>query len=149
MELACEKPRAWLGSPNGAKGGRPVAGESPSSALRILAKGFFMSNSIPISEAAAIIGSAMFLDVRKPHAHTDSGLSIPGSTWRHPFDALNWSSTLRNGPFIAYCVHGHEVSQSVAGFLRDCGHDCRFLEGGFEAWREAGLPVAGIGGTNG
>ena len=134
---------------HGAKGGRPVAGESPSSALRILAKGLFMSHFISATEAVALDGSVTLIDVRKPHARTVSGLSIPGSTWLHPFDALNWSASLGNGPIMVYCVHGHEVSQSVAGFLRDCGHDCRYLEGGFEAWREAGLPVAGIGGSNG
>ena len=34
---------------------------------------------------------------------------------------------------VVYCVHGHEVSQSAAKAL-----GARYLEGGIEAWREAG-----------
>ena len=36
-----------------------------------------------------------------------------------------------------YCVHGHEVSQNAAKAL-----GARFLEGGIEAWREAGGELA-------
>jgi rhodanese-related sulfurtransferase len=41
-----------------------------------------------------------------------------------------------------HCVHGHEVSQNAARTLRDAGFDVTVLEGGFEAWREAGFDVA-------
>jgi Fe-Mn family superoxide dismutase len=38
-----------------------------------------------------------------------------------------------------YCVHGHEVSQSVALALRAHGLDARFVAGGIEACRAAGV----------
>ena len=44
-------------------------------------------------------------------------------------------------PAVLYCVHGHEVSQGAAAILRRQGYDVRVLEGGIEAWREAGLPL--------
>lgn len=83
----------------------------------------------------------VILDVRKPAARMASGLKIPGSLWRHPFDALTWAEEFKPGKAVVYCVQGHEVSMAVSGFLRDCGVDAAMLEGGFEAWRAAGLPV--------
>ncbi len=100
-----------------------------------------MSPIISLEEAAAIVDTAMFVDVRKPAASLASGFSIKRAIWRHPFDALNWHEEFTKAKIIVYCVHGHELSRSVAGFLRDCGHDCQFLEGGFEAWLAAGLAV--------
>jgi rhodanese-related sulfurtransferase len=41
-------------------------------------------------------------------------------------------------------VHGHEVSQAVRGFLADMGIEAMIVEGGFEAWRAADLPVAPV-----
>ncbi|HUL56255.1 MAG TPA: chromate resistance protein ChrB domain-containing protein [Usitatibacter sp.] len=42
---------------------------------------------------------------------------------------------------VAYCVHGHELSQGAAAALRAAGHDAAFLEGGIDAWRGEGLPT--------
>ena len=39
---------------------------------------------------------------------------------------------------VVYCVHGHEVSQNAAKAL-----GARYLEGGIEAWREAGGALLG------
>ncbi len=89
----------------------------------------------------------MIVDVRKPRARTVSGLAIAGSRSCHPFDALNWKEELRGRLVVVYCVHGHEVSQAVCGFLRDEGIDALYLEGGFEAWRDAGYTLEPVAGT--
>jgi superoxide dismutase, Fe-Mn family len=39
------------------------------------------------------------------------------------------------------CVHGLDVGRSTALALRARGFDARYLVGGIEAWREAGLPM--------
>ena len=85
-----------------------------------------------------------FLDVRKPQARLKSGLTIPGAVWRHPFDALNWADEFAGGQVAIFCVHGHEVSKAVGGYLADLGIDVALIEGGFESWREAGLPVTAL-----
>jgi len=84
------------------------------------------------------------IDVRKPAARLASGSAIPGSVWRHPFNAVNWADEFRGGRVVVYCVHGHEVSQAVRGFLADMGIEAMIVEGGFEAWRAADLPVAPV-----
>jgi Fe-Mn family superoxide dismutase len=88
----------------------------------------------------------LLIDVRKAPARGASGLTIPLSRYCHPFDAMNWVESLDGRSVIVFCVHGHEVSKAVCGYLRDEGVDARFLAGGFEAWRKAGLPVESVEG---
>jgi hypothetical protein len=42
---------------------------------------------------------------------------------------------------VAYCVHGHEVSQNVASALRQLGVQAAYLEGGIAGWKDQGLPT--------
>lgn len=81
------------------------------------------------------------IDVRKPAARKASGSAMPGAVWRHPFDAANWADAFRGMRVAVYCVHGHEVSQAVRGYMADIGIEAVIVEGGFEAWKAAGLPV--------
>ena len=84
------------------------------------------------------------IDVRRAAAFERDPVRIPMSLRCEPdsgFDAL--SATLeRWRPVVAYCVHGHEVSQNAARVLRERGLRATFLAGGIEHWREAGLPIA-------
>jgi thiosulfate sulfurtransferase len=81
------------------------------------------------------------VDVRKAPARGRSGLTMPGAVWRAPFLAENWWQEFTGQEVVVFCVHGHEVSKAVAGFLNDQGIEARFLEGGFEAYREVGGAV--------
>ena len=95
----------------------------------------------PADLAAFPAGSISLVDVRKPGARAASGMTIPGALWRHPFDAANWAGEFRGTKVVVYCVHGHEVSQAVRGYLADMGIEALLLEGGFEAWQQSGLPL--------
>jgi len=105
---------------------------------------------ITIQDASAHKDGALFLDVRKPRARGASGKTIPMSQYCHPFDALNWldnhSAALEGKEVVVFCVHGHEVSQAVCGFLRDEGVEAVYLKGGFEAWRAANFPTSVVEG---
>ncbi len=100
-----------------------------------------MQISITVEELLESTFSGHLVDVRKPEARAASGFGMPGVQWRHPFDAINWVDSLPRHRVVVFCVHGHEVSQAVAGYLRDEGVDALYLEGGFEAWKEAGGQV--------
>lgn len=99
------------------------------------------TSAITPSDLAGSRDGSTIIDVRKPKGRRKSGYAIPGSVWLHPFAAAGWASAYHGLSVVVYCVHGHEVSQAVRGFLDDMGVDAAVLEGGFEAWREAGLPV--------
>ena len=99
-------------------------------------------SKISVTKLADSLNDVTLIDVRKPAARAASGLSIEKAAWRHPFDALRWIDQIdRHRKIVVFCVHGHEVSQAVHSFLRDDGIDASYLEGGFDAWREAGHNV--------
>jgi len=76
----------------------------------------------------------LVIDVRRHPRFIESPFYLQGALRRDPDRVAEWSKTLpAAASVIVYCVHGHEVSQGVAGAL-----NVRYLEGGIEAWREAG-----------
>jgi len=103
-----------------------------------------MSLVITPSQLAVSISTWTVLDVRKDGARRSSMQTIPGAIHRKPFDAENWWRHYAGRKVIVFCVHGAEVSQGVRGFLRDNGIDAAHLQGGFDAWQAAGLPVEAI-----
>jgi len=106
-------------------------------------------NALPISpdDLYASLGTAnapLLIDVRRAQAFEADDRQIIGSTWRLPEDVSSWLKALPRGRrVVAYCVHGHEVSQGVASALRAVGIAAAYLEGGITAWKERALPTRG------
>ena len=100
---------------------------------------------ISSSELYARLGTAsapVLLDVRRDEAYGKDGGLIVGAFHRSPADVERWSKDLASGrPVVAYCVHGHEVSQGVAASLQRAGIEAAYLDGGIAGWKEAGLPT--------
>jgi rhodanese-related sulfurtransferase len=95
-----------------------------------------MDASISFAELSkALRGSAppLVIDVRRNARFFESPYFLKGALRRDPERLPDWRASLPEGPKVVYCVHGHEVSQNAAQAL-----GARFLEGGIEAWREAG-----------
>jgi rhodanese-related sulfurtransferase len=89
-------------------------------------------------------GSPLVLDVRKAEAYASSPRLLPGALRVEPGRLPQDAAALpRDRPVVAYCVHGHEVSQGAARSLRDAGLDAAYLEHGVTGWRNAGLPTMG------
>jgi rhodanese-related sulfurtransferase len=103
-------------------------------------------DTVSISPALlySLIGSSrspLVLDVRRAPAFEADPQVIAGALRPDP-DAVAFANRHAAGrPVVAYCVHGHEVSQGAARALSQAGHDASFLEGGIEAWRDAKLPT--------
>jgi thiosulfate sulfurtransferase len=83
------------------------------------------------------------LDVRRAQKRQADGDDIAGSRWLDPALWLDWKDEFKAAPqpVVLYCAHGHEISQGLAAALRAMGADARYLEGGIEAWRQAGHEV--------
>ena len=92
----------------------------------------------------SLIGSAdapLILDVRRDKAF-DADRAIIASALRPHGDLADFAARHAAGrPIVAYCVHGHEVSQEAARALGRAGHVASWLEGGIEAWRAEKLPT--------
>jgi rhodanese-related sulfurtransferase len=97
------------------------------------------TNSISPEKLARLIGTTncpVIVDVRP-----NPDLLLPSSILR-PAESVNeWAPGLAGRKVVVSCVHGQERSAGVAAILRSQGVSAEILEGGFAAWRDAGLAV--------
>ena len=90
----------------------------------------------------AATGDALLVDLRKLPAVAASGQLIEGAERRDPFNFSHDDPLMADArPLIAFCVHGHAVSQFACALLMLHGRDARYVTGGFEALRTAGAPL--------
>ncbi len=101
-----------------------------------------MNASISPAELHARLDSStppIVIDVRKGPTFLGAPDLIRGALRRDPLRVAEWSKSVPSeADIVVYCVHGHEVSQNAAKAL-----GARYLEGGLEAWREAGGQLFG------
>ncbi|HEX2554424.1 MAG TPA: sulfurtransferase/chromate resistance protein [Microvirga sp.] len=83
------------------------------------------------------------LDVRIDEDAAADPRLIPGSARRshHAVADAAEAEALRGRPVVVSCQRGLKLSQGAAAWLRVHGVEAMSLVGGFEAWREAGLPL--------
>jgi rhodanese-related sulfurtransferase len=97
------------------------------------------TNSISPDKLFRLVGTPNcpeVIDVRP-----DGNEMLPASSRRSAEAARDWAGMLAGKKVVVSCVHGRERSAGVAAILRSEGVDAEILEGGFMAWRDAGLPV--------
>ncbi len=106
-------------------------------------------SSVPSINAAALkqaLNSSsppLVIDVRRKPAFSGAADMVTGALRRDPVAVDKWGLTLpASSNVVVYCVHGHDVSQGAASALAAFGMNAQFLEGGIEAWREAGGALA-------
>jgi len=101
-----------------------------------------MEESIDAHALLAADGEVTIIDIRR--APDDA--QIPGSL-RYDGEALADAAIppfAKDARIVLYCGSGNSCSR-VAGVLRARGYDARALEGGYAAWKAAGLPTEPIG----
>lgn len=83
---------------------------------------------------------ATVLDVRLSEDFAADPELIPDAMYRDPDEIVTWVRSMSpvDGPVIVYCVRGKWVSQKAATYLKDQGFEVVSLEGGIEAWKDAG-----------
>jgi len=100
------------------------------------------------SPTEAADGDVLVVDLRSQDVRERDGI-IPGSV-HVPLSVLEWRCDQRSGfanPILAgrmlvlACDHGYSSSLAAERLLA-LGIEAGDVIGGFEAWREAGLPVA-------
>ncbi len=108
----------------------------------------------PEEAVAAIREGAVLIDVRSDHQRERDGI-VPDAI-HHPRNVLEWRADPESDArderiadhgkrLIVMCDAGY-ASSLAARTLQDLGFDAATdLDGGFQAWREAGLPVAPYG----
>jgi rhodanese-related sulfurtransferase len=95
----------------------------------------------------AAVSSALLVDTRSTDERTRDGV-IPGSV-HVPLSVLEWRADQSSGfanrhlagrTLILVCAHGCSSSLAAAR-LAELGVEAGDVDGGFDAWRDAGLPV--------
>ena len=95
-------------------------------------------NAISADKLFRLIGTPScpaILDVREP-----SDALVPASRPASPDEIDRWAGDI-DGSAVVLCHHGGSRSAGVAALLRSRGVQAEILEGGFDAWKAAGLPT--------
>jgi rhodanese-related sulfurtransferase len=87
--------------------------------------------------------NALVLDVRRADDYSKSEDVIPGSFWKNPERIDEWITALpKTQQVVIYCARGGSVSNSVVDRLQAEGIQARYIEGGIEGWKSAGVSLA-------
>jgi rhodanese-related sulfurtransferase len=101
-------------------------------------------NAISSDKLARIIGTPrapLLLDVRSEDDYAADPRLLPGATRIDDQALVALAAQFGGQPSITVCQAGHRRSQGTAAWLRAEGCPSEYLDGGFEAWRSAGLPL--------
>lgn len=101
--------------------------------------------TLPPADAARLIREqgALLVDVREPDEHARA--RIPGAT-NLPLSRLHEAElAVQDGrPVLFHCRSGARTAGNAAALAGKAGETCQayIVEGGLDAWKAAGLPVA-------
>lgn len=101
-------------------------------------------NAITFDKLTRIVGTPrapLLLDVRSEQDFAADPRLLPGATRVDDQTLVALAPQLGGQPSITVCQAGHRRSQGAAAWLRAEGCPSEYLEGGFGAWRAAGLPL--------
>jgi rhodanese-related sulfurtransferase len=101
-------------------------------------------NTISVDKLARLVGTPKcpaLIDVRCDDDFDADPHLIPSAVRRLSDEAESWGPSLNSRSAIVICQSGLELSQGTAAHLRHQGSPAEVLEGGFDAWRQATLPV--------
>src|SRR5450432_1738035 len=94
-----------------------------------------------LSRIIGLPGTPLLVDVRPCDERGSSRHVLPTARPMKAHTVAAWAHSFSGRRVIVYCRDGGNVSQGTAAWLRQAGIDAQTLEGGFEAWREAGQPL--------
>ena len=101
-------------------------------------------SSISSEKLSRLIGTASapaLVDVRiDDHFAADPRL-IPGAIRHSHEDVAHWGDHYADQSAIVICLRGQKLAQGTAAWLRHANVAAETLEGGFEAWKAAKLPL--------
>lgn len=101
-------------------------------------------NAISLAKLDRIVGTPrapLVLDVRSEEDFASDPRLLPGAIRADDQALAALAPKLEGQASIAVCEAGHRRSQGASAWLRAEGLASEYLEGGFAAWRAAGLPL--------
>jgi len=86
-------------------------------------------------------GAPRIIDARIEEDLAADPRRVPAALHRPGLAAANWAGEFAGEEAVVYCERGLKISQGAAAWLRHNGARARVLEGGFQSWISAGLPL--------
>jgi rhodanese-related sulfurtransferase len=83
----------------------------------------------------------VLIDVRTEEDFAADQRLIPGAVRRDHRQAADWGGEFQGQPAIVVCFRGEKLAQGTAAWLRHLDVPAESLEGGFEGWKAAKLPL--------
>ena len=99
---------------------------------------------ITVAQFSRLIGlpdAPAVVDVRIDDDYRADSRLVPGSLRRDYRATAGWAPDYRAKSVVVICQRGQKLSEGTAAWLRHEGLDAQTLEGGFEAWKQAGQPL--------
>jgi rhodanese-related sulfurtransferase len=103
--------------------------------------------TISADKLARLIGTAnapALIDVRTEEDFAADRRLIPGSIKLSHDKVPDWGGEFAGRPAIVTCLRGEKLAQGTAAWLRQLGAQAETLEGGFEGWKAAKLPLVDV-----
>jgi rhodanese-related sulfurtransferase len=100
-----------------------------------------LPTEITTSQLSRLIGlptAPDIVDVRIDDDYRADTRLLPGALRRPHHDVETWATAYKTKSVIVVCQKGQKLSHGVAAWLRHYGIDAQSLDGGFEAWKQAG-----------
>src|SRR6478609_10238838 len=100
--------------------------------------------TISSDKLARLIGTAnapVLIDVRTDEDFAAHRRLIPGSIKLSHDNVPDWGAAFAGRSAIVSCLRGQKLAQGTAAWLRQLGVQAETLEGGFEGWKAAKLPL--------
>lgn len=104
-------------------------------------------NSISVDKTSRMLGtprSPVMIDVRDEDDFAAFPFILPGSVRGDHASIADWATCYRDLSVIVVCKRGKKLSEGVAAYLRHHGAEAEVLEGGTDAWQQAGLPLVPV-----
>ena len=105
-------------------------------------------NEITVAQLGRMVGlpdAPAIIDVRADEDAAADPRLVPGSVRRDWRRTGEWAVGYAGRPAVVLCRRGLKLGQGVAAWLRHAGAEAETLEGGFEAWAAAGMPLLRTG----
>ncbi len=83
----------------------------------------------------------LIVDVREPEDIAAAPRFVPTSRHRSHEVVARWAASYSGQTVAVVCQRGKKLSEGVAAWLRHSGATAEIVEGGFEAWQAAKLPL--------
>ncbi len=100
--------------------------------------------TIAPEKLARLIGTAntpALIDVRTDDDFATDPRLVPGAVRRNHQEAAAWGEEFSGRAAIVVCQRGQKHAQGTAAWLRQANVEAETLEGGFEGWKAAKLPL--------